>query len=174
MRIHSIRTATLCAIVAVAPFASGAQQVVNHTWPVATDSRVRIYSPLIAEKMETGTVVSTTADSIVLRPTKDVGYRSLAISDINRMEIVDGTHTRKLKGAGWGFLIGGALAAGITAATWRAPKDQIQVSCGPLCGDIGRGGESALAGVVGGTCGLIVGALIGSRATDTWVPVGLR
>ncbi|MGH7603340.1 MAG: hypothetical protein ACRENK_04990 [Gemmatimonadaceae bacterium] len=163
MRINSM----LCALVFVAPFASHAQQGVNHTWPVASDSRVRIFSPLIAEKKETGILVSATADSIVFRPTNEVGNRSLAVSDINRMEVVQGTHTRILKGAGWGLLVGGGLAAGLTAVTWQKPKN-----CG-LCIDFGRGGDSAMAAALGGTAGLVVGALIGSFATDTWVPVRL-
>jgi hypothetical protein len=107
----------------------------------------------------------------LFRPTNEIGSRSLAISDINRMDVAEGTHTRKLKGAGWGFLIGGGLAAGIAAATWRKPKPCDQLFCNF---DFGRGGDAAFAGVLGGVAGLIVGALVGSRATDSWVPVRLR
>jgi hypothetical protein len=171
MRINTVgMQSLLCALVLVAPIASHAQQVVEHSWPIATDSRVRIFSPMLPEKKETGIFVSATNDSIVFRPANEIGNRSLAVSAINRMEVANGTHTRRLKGAGWGFLIGGGLAAGITAATWKKQKACDQLFCN---WDFGRGGDSAFAGVLGGVVGLVAGALVGSRATDTWVPVRL-
>ncbi len=157
-------TPMLCVIAIAAPLAANAQQATSATWPLASGSRVRILSPALGDKSETGTLVSSTSESIVFQR-KTLKPQSLGVGDITRMDVAQGTHARKMKGAAWGFLLGGAAAAGIAAATWKMPTNCY------LCIDFGRGGDSAMAGALGGILGGIAGVLVGSRQTDTWVPV---
>ena len=154
----------LCTIALAAPLALTAQEA-RSSWPLAPGSRVRILSPALGDNKEQGTVVSMTSESILFRQKSAQASQSLGVNTITRMDVSRGTHSSKLKGTGWGFLIGGVASAAITAATWKKPKDCY------MCMDFGRGGDSAMAGALGGTFGAIIGLLVGSRQTETWVPV---
>jgi hypothetical protein len=87
------------------------------------------------------------------------------VNDITRIDILRGTHSHKLTGALIGFALVGGITAGIAAATWKKPSG--------FAVDFGRGGDAALAGLLGGLAGGAVGLLVGARETDTWVPVKL-
>jgi hypothetical protein len=157
----------LYTIAVVTPLLAGAQEAVNSSWPLATGSRVRILSAVLGDRKEQGTVVSTTKESIVFQQKSLNVPQTLGVNAISQMDISQGTHSRALKGAFWGLWIGGAVVAGITAATWQKPKD-----CG-FCMDFGRGGDAAMAGVFGGALGAVVGLLVGAMPTETWVPVDI-
>jgi hypothetical protein len=156
----------LSTIVLVAPLAMPAQAV-NSSWPLATGSKVRILTPVLGDKKEQGTVVSVTNESILFREKSAQSTQSLGINTITQLDVSRGTHSNKLKGAGWGFVIGSVAAAGITAATWKKPKDCF------MCMDFGRAGDSAFAGGLGGIVGSVVGLLVGARQTETWVSVDI-
>jgi hypothetical protein len=155
----------LCTIALAAPLAVGAQEAVNSSWPLASGSRVRILSPVLGEKKEQGTVVSMTSESILFRQKSAQASQSLGVNAITQMDVSRGTHSRKLKGAGLGFVIAGLASAAITAATWQKPKDCF------MCMDFGRAGDSAFIGAFGGAVGAVVGLLVGARQTETWEPV---
>ena len=164
MRINSL----VCAVAILIPLSAHSQQAVNSTWPVATNSRVRIQAPILAEKRQTGTLVAATNDSVVFQPFNQPGSRSLALTDITRLEVARGTHTNRWKGALLGFAILGGVGAGYTAATWSKNDEGAQFM------DFGRGGDAAFVGGFTGLIGAVAGAVIGSRRTDTWVPVQIR
>jgi hypothetical protein len=157
---------TLCTIVLIGPLAMSAQAV-NSSWPLATGSKVRILTPVLGDKKEQGTVLSMTNESILFRQKSAQSSQSLGVNAITQLDVSQGTHSNKLKGAGLGFVIGGVLAAGITAATWKKPKDCF------MCMDFGRAGDSAIGGGFGAIVGGVVGLLVGARQTDTWVPVDI-
>ncbi len=163
---HFIRM--LCVAAVAAPTLSAAQAVQAPDWPIAPGSRVRISSPILGDRKQTGSVVSATSDTLVFRSAKQSISTAISTPNIVRIEVARGTHSTKAKGALIGLLIGGLGTAAIVAATWTPPN------CGGLvCLDFGRGGDAAFGGLLGGLGGTIVGALVGMRQTDTWVPVAV-
>ena len=164
MRINPI----MCAALILSPLSAHAQQSVNSTWPVATNSRVRIQAPILGAQRQAGTLVAATGDSIIFQPIDQVATRSLALTDITRMEVARGTHTNRWKGALLGFAILGGAGAAYTAGSWSKDQEGAQFM------DMGRWGDAAIVGGFTGILGALTGALIGSRQTDTWVPVQIR
>ncbi|MEA2762214.1 MAG: hypothetical protein QOD47_1498 [Gemmatimonadaceae bacterium] len=153
---------------AVVPFTIATGQSRSAAWPLDSGSRVRIQAPIFSGKELQGTVVATQGDTLRFRPLYASADHAVALNDITRLDVHQGTHGRKLKGALLGFVIGAGLAAGITAATWKkpAPNDGFGF-------DFGQGGDAAFAGAFGGIAGGIVGLVIGAFQTDTWTPVKL-
>jgi hypothetical protein len=164
MRINPL----LYAAAMLTPLSAHSQQSVNSTWPVATSSRVRIQAPILGDKRQTGTLVATTNDSVVFQPFNQQSSRSLAVTDITRLEVARGTHTNRWKGALLGFAILGGMGAGYTAATWSKNDEGAQFM------DFGRAGDAAIVGGFGAIVGALAGAIIGSKHSDTWVPVQIR
>src|SRR4051812_29593650 len=158
-------TPMLFAIALAAPLAVPAQEAVKSNWPVASGSRVRILSPVLGDQKTTGTLVSGNRESILFQARSLETPQPLGVSAITQMDVLQGTHSHKLKGAGLGFLIGGLGTAAIAAATWKKPKECF------MCMDFGRGGDAAFAGAFGGAIGAVVGLLVGSHQTETWMPV---
>ena len=101
-----------------------AQPPVIPTWPVASESRVRVLSPVLGDKKQVGVAVAATRDTLSFRGEKQLSYVSIHTFDIRQLEITQGTHTRRFAG---GLLIvgGAAVGAAIGAATWKKP------SCSP-------------------------------------------
>jgi hypothetical protein len=164
MRINPL----LYAAAILTPLSAHSQQSVNSTWPVASNSRVRIQAPILGDRRQTGTLVATTNDSVVFQSFNQPSSRSLAVTDITRLEVARGTHTNRWKGALLGFAILGGVTAGYTAATWSKNDE------GAAFFDFGRAGDAAFIGGFGAILGALTGAIIGSRQTDTWVPVEIR
>ena len=157
----------LCVAAIAAPTLSAAQTVQAPDWPIAPGSRVRISSRVLGDGNQTGSVVSATSDTLVFRSAKQSISTAISTPNIARIEVARGTHSTKAKGALVGLLIGGLGTAALVAATWTPPKNCFG------CLDFGRGGDAAFLGVFGGLGGAIVGALVGMRETDTWVPVAV-
>jgi hypothetical protein len=135
-------------------------------WPIDSGARVRVFSPAAGPKFVTGSLVTTTTDSVVIRPAKSAGSIAFGTPSIERFEVARGTHTRKTKGAFLG-LVFGALAGAVTgAASYDASK------CNEICID-SPGLDAALGGILLGSVGALIGAFVGSRPTDTWVPVAV-
>jgi hypothetical protein len=150
------------------PTAVATAQSASAQWPLDSGSMVRIHSPIFSDNPQVGTVVKAQGDTLQFRPWRGTTSTAVGLTDISRLDLYQGTHGRKAKGALIGFLIGGGLAAGITAATWKKPTN----GCG-LCVDFGRGGDAAVAGLFGGVAGGLLGFLVGAHETDTWARVWL-
>jgi len=159
----------LSAVALTLPGIVGAQAP-KPEWPIATGSRVRIVSPILGDQRQTGFVAASTADTLVFRPAaRDASPIAIATPNIARIEVASGTHSRKAKGALVGLLIGAGAGALIGAAAYKKPKP---CGCIRLFED-SRGSDAAIAGFLGGLVGAITGAIIGSRQTDSWVPVAV-
>jgi hypothetical protein len=153
-----------------------AQDIPAPDWPVAVGSRVRIRSPLLSDLRDrhtplglrywTGSVVSATADTLMFRADGDSSAATALIPTrrIFKLEIARGTHTNKGKGAligGAGGLVVGEAFAALTHNSCQSGNCDGFYS--PAVLNTGR-----LLGVVGGA---LIGAWIGNRPSDTWVPV---
>ena len=132
-------------------------------WPLDSGSRVRIQAPIFSDNTQVGTVVKTQGDTLQFRPWRGTTSTAVGLRDITGLDVYQGTHDRKAKGALIGFLVGGGIAAGVAAAAWK-PSASF---------DFGRGGDAAFAGLFGGLAGGLVGFLVGAHETDTWIPVRL-
>jgi hypothetical protein len=164
--------ATLSAVALMAPLPALSQlSGPDPVLAVDAGSRVRIAAPVFGSKKQVGTVMSLTGDTLVLRQGATTPNRSVARSDITALEVSRGTHTRKAKGALWGTLIGAGSGAILGYALYKEPKCNNQgFGCGITFGPDSRGSNAAFSAVGGGIVGLLVGTLVGMRATDTWVP----
>jgi hypothetical protein len=171
---------TLCAVALMTPVVVLCQEM-GTTEIVVVDagSRVRIAAPVFGPKSQVGTVVSLTRDTLVLRQGSSVATRSVATSDITRLEVSKGTYTRKGKGALWGLLIGAGTGAVLGYALYEEPKCDPQnfFGCGPsIVGPDSKGSNAVYSGVAGGIVGAVIGTLVGSSSRDAWAPatVGAR
>ena len=163
---------TLCAVALMTPVV-GLAQVAAPDAQVDVGSRVRIAAPVFGTKAkQVGTVVSVAPDTVVLRLGPSIPGRSLAISDITSLEVARGKHTRKAKGAFWGLLVGAGTAAALGYALYEEPKCKSAelFGCLDILGVESPGVNAAISAVGGGILGAVVGTLVGSRATDSWVP----
>jgi hypothetical protein len=138
-------------------------QSASSQWPLDSGSRVRIHSPIFSDNTQQGTVMRTEVDTLRFRPWRVTASTAVGLRDITGLDLYQGTHGRKAKGALIGFLVGGGIAAGVAAATWKQTASF----------DFGRGGDAAFAGLFGGLAGGLVGFLVGAHETDTWIPVRL-
>src|SRR4029077_1592975 len=114
----------------------------------------------------TGSVVSATADTLTFRADGDSSYATAIIPTrrILRLEISRGTHTNEGKGALIGAAGGLVLGEAVAALTHNSCRSgNCDGFYSPAVLNTGR-----LLGVIGGT---LIGAWIGGRPTDTWVPV---
>jgi len=148
----------------------GAQSSPTAGWPLDSGSKVRVVSIALGRGYRTGSLQSSTADSLVIRG-QDVGSFSVATQRIDKLEVSSGTHTRKVKGALFGFVIGALGGAAIGAATYKPKK------CPGVpgwCNEIfGQGFSTAFGAMLGAIPGTLMGLIVGSSPTDTWVPVKL-
>jgi hypothetical protein len=158
----------LCATALAVPALTAAQTAPTPDWPLTPGLRVRVLSPALGNGPKTGSVVAATSDTLIFLPAKQSASTALGASDIARIEVARGTHTRKLQGALLGLFLGAAAGAVISSASYAPPN------CAPgvWCMDVfGQGGETVAGGVLGGLLGMLVGTIVGDRKTDTWVPV---
>lgn len=167
--------AALSAVALMAPLPALSQlSAPNPVLAVDAGSRVRVSAPIFGSKKQVGTVVSLTADTLVLRQGANTANRSLATSDITSLEISRGTQTHKAKGALWGTLIGAGSGAVLGYALYKEPKCNSQGGgCFIIIGPDSKGSNAAFSAVAGGILGALVGTLFGARATDTWVPANV-
>ena len=136
------------------------------SWPLPAGVRIRVESPTFANRKQTGTLLSASADSIVFRPVDLTNSIGLPTAAVSRMEVRTGTHTRRLKGMLVGLAVAGGAGFALTAATWTKPKNPCF-----MCMDFGRWGDAAFVGGFTGIVGALGGLIVGSRATDSWEPV---
>ena len=135
------------------------------SWPPPAGIRVRVESQILGAQKHTGTLVSANADSIVLRPVQLSNSIGLPTPAVSRMEVMTGTHTRRLKGTLIGLAVAGGAGLLIGAVTWEKPKERM------FCMDFGRWGDAAFIGSFTGILGALGGFIAGSFTTETWQPV---
>ena len=158
-------TRTLYTAILMVPTLALAQSTPSGSWPVAAGSRVRILSPALGDQAQTGSVVSATSDTLVFLPHKTSNSTAVSTPNIVRLDVSSGTHTNKLKGALLGFALGAGVGAIIGSATYKP--------CSNCFDMFGRGGNIAVGSFAGSMIGLSGGWVIGSRASDSWVPVAV-
>jgi hypothetical protein len=124
-----------------------------------------VQSPTLSQKREVGKLVSFTPDTILFQIAKAPESTAIPIASLTRLEVSNGTHQTKFKGALIGLFIGAAAGAAIGAASYQAPR------CEAFCIDFGRGFAAGVVGILGGVVGTVTGLVVGSRESDTWVPV---
>jgi hypothetical protein len=164
MRLHAM----MLGVVLFAPAVVRPQAPPSAEWPVAAGSRVKILSPVLGDRAQTGNVVSAGADTLVFRQSRDAASVAIPTPNIVKMDLSRGTHTRKARGALLGLLIGAAAGAAIGAASYKKPKP-----CELCFFAETRAFDTTLGGVLGGIIGTGVGVIVGALRTDTWVPVAV-
>ena len=158
-----MRTVHILVALCLAPMGIAIAQSGSAQWPLDSGSRVRIESPIFSGKTQQGIVLSTRADTLNFRPGFGTISTAVGLRDITSIDVLQGTHSRKGKGALLGFALGAGIAAGIQAATWKKTNSF----------DFGRGGDAAMVAVPGGLVGGLVGFLVGAQERETWVRVNL-
>jgi hypothetical protein len=137
-------------------------------WPLTPGLRVRILSPVLGDRPQTGNVVSATSDTLVFLPAKQSASTAVSTPNIARVDVARGTHAHKLQGALLGLLAGAGAGLIIGSATYKPPKCNPDVWCMDM---FGEAGNTVAGAVLGGLLGTITGLFIGSRETDNWVQV---
>ncbi|HEU4882766.1 MAG TPA: hypothetical protein VFT45_10985 [Longimicrobium sp.] len=140
---------------AFAPAAARAQGTVQ------PGTYVRVLAPSAADSLLAGTVIEIDSTSLLLAPPAAEGSRTVALRDIQRLEVRRQGARKTFVGALLGT-IGGA-AAGYTIAHAVARRSECEYVCGAA---------EAAASIALGAGGGVLGAIIGSRhrGPDTWTP----
>jgi hypothetical protein len=160
-----MRSLQIVMVLAVVPFTIATAQSHRTAWPLDSGSRVRIQAPIFSGQEQQATVLRTDGDTLHFQPWRGTASSAVGVNDIARIDVHQGTHGRKLKGALIGFALAGGVTAAVTAATWkRSPGIGM---------DFGRGGDAAFAGFFAGLAGGVIGLVAGAFETDTWAPVKL-
>jgi hypothetical protein len=154
---------TLYTAALMVPTLALAQSAPSGSWPIAAGSRVRILSPVFGDRAQTGSVISATSDTLVFMPAKTSNSTAIGTPNIARLDVSNGTHTRKLGGAILGFALGAGVGAAIGSATYTPC-----VNCFDM---FGRSGNVAIGSFLGALAGMAGGMIIGSRPSENWVPV---
>ncbi len=132
---------------------------------VTPGARVRVSAPTVAERPLLGTVVALEVDTLIVDARGYAHPLALPLASLAWLEVSRGQKSRTLKGAGIGFLVGGAAGLA-TAAIWCA------IDCD--AGDPYTGLVYAALGVLGAGVGALTGAIIGSTIkVDRWLDVPL-
>ena len=173
MNLRVSKVLLIATLVAASPLA--AQEAPASDWPVAEGSRVRIRSLMLGDwgpfrgaRYATGSVISATPDTLTFRADGDSTTTAiLPVGRIFKLEIARGTHDNKKYGALMGSLAGFVAGATVAGLSHR--------SCADIGCPDGFYRESALStgGLLGALGGALIGAWMGRRPVDTWVPVKL-
>ena len=156
-RVREIAVSVL--LLALLPLATADAQPLSELAPGA---RVRIRAPGIVAGRYTGTVLSRTADTLVVASSAAASVRA-PISSLTSVEVSRGKSRSRgaLKGIAWGAPIG--LGAGLlTAAALSSDPDY-----GGLDG-VSKGEFVGQALVGGAIWGAIIGAIVGSERWDRY------
>jgi hypothetical protein len=150
------------------PVLAGAQMAPSPEWPVTAGSAVRVESPVLGSGLHKGSVVTATNDTLLFQPKAATPAIAIATPNIIKLEIARGQHTNKAHGALLGFLIGAGAGAVLGAATYQKPD------CTGFCVyPDSRSFDATVGAILLGSVGAVVGALMGSHPTETWVPVAV-
>lgn len=150
------------------PVLATAQMAPSPEWPVTAGSAVRIESTVLGSGLHKGSVVTATNDTLVFQPKAEAGPISIATPNIVRLEVARGQHTQKARGAMIGFFVGVGAGAILGAATYK------KAECSDFCiVPDSRSFDATMGAILLGSVGAVVGALMGSHPTPTWVPVAV-
>lgn len=135
---------------------------------LAAGTRVRLVTPSLQADHQLARIVSADKDSIVFRSDAYPVTRSLAVSDIERIDVSGGSHRQTGRGALMGLAIGGGTGIVLGLATYEP--------CTSWCfGPSSRGESAALAGGVLGIIGAVTGGLIGAfHKKEEWKPLAVK
>ncbi len=135
--------------------------------PVAPGDRVRIAAPEIVNDRVVGTVVALKPDTLAVNVENRDSPLALPLASLTKLEVSQGQKSRTLKGAGIGFLVGGAAGLATAALACAIAGD-----CD--ADDPYTGLVYAVFGVLGAGVGTLTGAIIGSTIkVDRWDTVQL-
>jgi len=151
------------------PVLATAQMAPSPEWPVTAGSAVRVESPVLGSGFHKGSVVTATYDTLLFQPKAAAPAIAIATPNIVKLEIAQGRHTNKARGALLGFLIGAGAGAVLGAATYTKPDCSGFICVYPDS----RAFDASVGAVLLGSVGAIVGAVIGSHPRETWVPVAV-
>ncbi|MFL5593135.1 MAG: hypothetical protein ACJ785_00810 [Gemmatimonadaceae bacterium] len=128
-------------------------------------ARVRLITSSLKTDQQVARVVSTGNDSIVFRSDAYPVTRSLALSEIERIDVSQGRRRLTVEGAVIGLGAGVALGATLGALSYTP--------CEGLCFmGTSRGETATIVAAMLGSIGVATGAIIGaSRETEAWKPI---
>jgi hypothetical protein len=153
-RIRQLATVTLL-LVPLVPLTTAAAQQLSE---VAPGARVRLRAPGVVAGRYSGTVLSRTADTLVVARTGGAPVR-VPVSSLTSVEVSRGES--RLMGAGKGALWGGAIGLGIGFLAAAAGEED------DFDGD--SDGEVVIGSALGGAIwGVIIGAIVGSERWDRY------
>jgi hypothetical protein len=150
------------------PAIASAQTEASVSWPVTPGARVRILSPLLGERKEIGTVVTTGPDTLFFRQSAQGETRALTTAMITAIDVASGKRTRKMKGAIVGFLAGTVLGGILGSAVGKEAEN-----CDYCFNPSTRAEFTLIFAGLGGALGAGVGTLVGMRQAEIWVPVAI-
>ena len=129
-------------------------------------TRVRVTHP--GEGTRTGTVVALTPDTLEVRLAGHAEASHMPLSQVTRLDVSLGRQRHLLRGAGIGFIVGGAVGAATGAAA--------ESDCGGEMFCLGAGGGAVVGGVFLGSVGGIIGLIAGVVPSERWerVPLAAR
>ena len=145
-----------------------AQTAPPSTWPLDSGSRVRVVAVGIGERARTGTLVSTSPDTLVVNEPRNAAF-TVAATDVVKLDVSRGKRTHRAKGALIGLLAGAAGGALLGTATYSPPK----CTTGDWCFDFGQEFAASAGALLGGIVGTLVGYSIGASPRDIWEPVSV-
>ncbi len=125
---------------------------------IEAGARIRITAPYLSDRPIEGTFEAVRDTFFVFRRGQATETTELRLSQIKRLEVVQGNRTNVGGGAAIGALIGGLAGAAVGLGIRGAAGD-VQEDLPLITGAIGAGG------------GLLVGTLLGSLKRDRWVEV---
>jgi len=102
---------------------------------------------------QTGIVIEVRSDTLLFAPDKQSSRTLVPTTSLLGLEVSRGLHSHVLKGVGLGFLAG-ALVGGVIGAS--------------SSDDENRSLRTVFEAAVWGGCGILVGAIVGSRETERW------
>ena len=161
-----LRQTCILMVVALMPVLATAQTTPTPTWPIDSGARVRVFSPPTSRGFVTGKLIATTGDTVLVVAGRTARALTIATPTIIRLDVAQGTHTRKAKFGILGGLLGTAIGAAWGSASYSPPH------C-TNCFDFGPEFSTTGGAVLGLLVGSVTGVLSGSKPTDNWVEVPL-
>lgn len=166
-----LRVMAICAVVASNSALAQTDSIAR--WPVDSGARVRVRAATLGPMFRRGTLTSATADSIVIQQPR-VGRFAVGLDQITSLQVLRESHTEKAKYTMIGLLVGAAGGAILGAATYSPTKCDSSVT---FCIDVfDRSSTAAMAAVLLGAVGGLVGLMAGASPKETWasVPIPAR